>query len=130
VGELVEPAISAEMVVERLREDERVGDQGSTGVVAHEQDGPRRDVLETADFAAKVEPGPCPDGRHRLAYVLRVARVDQITRALTEHSQDVGRAGDVGQRDPQHPGGTAKWIARAIEGAIDQRAGHSHTPTR
>ena len=56
VRELKELALGTKAVIERLREDERVGDQGAARMVAHEQHRPaRRDVLQPAHIGTEPD---------------------------------------------------------------------------
>ena len=103
--ELEELALGAEVVVERLREDERVGDQRAARVVADEQHRPaRRDVLQPAHIGAE------PDVRHdaqrgeRARDVLGVTQLERVGgRRPAREMARVGGVGDVGRYGAEHP---------------------------
>ena len=103
--ELEELALGAEVVVERLREDERVGDQRAARVVADEQHRPaRRDVLQPAHIGAE------PDVRHhaqrgeRARDVLGVTQRERVGgRRPAREMARVGGVGDVDRYGAKHP---------------------------
>ena len=105
VRELEERALGAEVVVERLREDERVGDERAARVVADEQHRPaRRDVLQPAHIGAE------PDVRHdaqrgeRARDVLGVTQLERVGgRRPAREMARVGGVSDVGRYGAEHP---------------------------
>ena len=105
VRELEELAVRAEVVRERLREDERVGDQGAARVVADEQHRPAwRDVLQPAHIGAE------PDVRHdaqrgqRARDVLGVTQLERVRGRLPAREMArVGGMGDIGRYGAEHP---------------------------
>ena len=77
--ELVEAPLRPEVVVEVLREHERVGDQRPARVVADQQHRlVGRDLLEPLDLGAEVDVAPRADRGQRALDVLRVARVQPV----------------------------------------------------
>src|SRR5947209_18730843 len=75
-------ALGPEMVVERLGEDERIGDQRAAGMVSDEQARPLgRDVLKAAHFGAVVDPRRQAQRRQRPLYVSRIAQLEWIAAA-------------------------------------------------
>ena len=106
VRELVEAALGPEVVVERLREDEGVGDQRPAGVVADQQHGlVGGDVLQALDVAAVVDVRQRPQRRERRLDVLgvaRVQRVDAVERVVAEHAQQVEAVRGVGVHGGRH----------------------------
>jgi hypothetical protein len=92
VGELMEAPVGAEVLVERGREDERVGDHQPPRVVADQQrrlaDG---DVLQALDFAAEVGPADRRQPRQRAADVLRVPGVDRVAGEPAHELIEVGQ---------------------------------------
>ena len=74
VGELVKDPLRAEVVVEGLGEDERVGDQDAAGVVADQQHRPLgRDVVQPAHLGPEVEVRHQPPRRQGALDVLGIA---------------------------------------------------------
>ena len=94
--QLVEAAGRPEVVVEGLRERERVDDQDPAGVVAHEQDRALGgDVFEAANLRPEVEVGRQLHPRQRPADVFGVAHLEPIALAGE-------RASQVGSERAQH----------------------------
>ena len=105
VGELVEAPLGAEVVVEVLGEDERVGDQRAAGVVADEQHrlvgrdlargrGPRRGSRRRSRRGSRAAPRGCSRGRGR--------RASRRARRPFDEAEHVQRAGDVARHHLRH----------------------------
>jgi hypothetical protein len=122
--QLVEAAIGAEVGIERVAEDERVGDQGPARVIADEQYRTGRYVVQAGHLAAKVAPADRGDRRQRGADVLRVARREWII-LIAVAAEHVESARDVAQRRLQHPRGALDRVGRQSERAFTQRLAHN-----
>ena len=103
--ELEELAFGAEVVVERLREDERVGDERAAGVVADEQHRPaRRDVLQLAHVGAEPDVGHHAKRGERARDVLGVTQLERVDSGRLAHEMPrVGGMGNVERYRTEHP---------------------------
>ena len=103
VRELEELAVGAEAVVERLREDERVGDQRAAGVVADEHTGPLGGTFSRPRTSARNQRPPSPAAREAFVRCTQ----DHVARRIggrwpTREMPRVGGMNDVSRDSPEH----------------------------
>ena len=117
----MEHAVGAEVVIERLREHERVGDQRAARVVADEQHWSTcGDVVHPAHLGSEVDVGHRTQRRERPPDVLGGAQVEGIGgRARASQATRIDRAGDVRRGGTKHPGHTARRTGYSADKARD-----------
>jgi hypothetical protein len=79
VSELIEAPLRAEVVIERLREHEGIGDQRPPGVVTDEQHRSLGgNVVQPSDVCAEVALGPQTESRQSPFDVVRISGVEWV----------------------------------------------------
>jgi hypothetical protein len=124
VSELIEAPLRTEVVIERLREHERVGDQRPPGVVTDQQHRSLGgNVVQALDIRAEVEVGPQTESRQSPFDVMRISGVEWVGAPSPGH----------GLSDVLSHGGHHSQIRlRRVGGSLDKllqktaRAGHRY----
>ena len=124
MGKLVEDPFGAEVVTERLREYECVGDERPAGVVTDEQHRTsRRHVVHPPHLASEVDVGQRAKRRQRPPDVLGVAKVEGVLgRPPADQATWIHDACEIRRRGTKHPSGPYRRTRYTADEACDRPA--------